>query len=58
MALGLTFKSLNHFELIFVCGINAQCHSFVHGYLAFPAVLLKRLSFLHCMEYSLLNEMS
>ena len=37
MASGLTFESLLHFELIFVCGeIGVQCHSFTRGCPVFP----------------------
>ena len=47
----LTFKSLIHFEFIFVCGVR-KCSNFVFLHIAvqFPQhYLLKRLSFLHCI---------
>ena len=54
---GLTFRSLIHFEFIFVYGVR-KCSSFV----LLQAVdqfsqnhLLKRLSFLHCIFLSLLQ---
>ena len=57
---GLTFKSLIHFEFIFVCGAR-KCSSFIlcsfvlNEKCSFHTVqfsqhdLLKRLSFLHCI---------
>ena len=48
---GLTFRSLIHFEFIFVYGVR-QCSSFILLHVAVPFSqyhLLKRLSFLHCM---------
>ena len=48
---GLTFRSLIHFEVIFVCGVR-ECSNFIHLHVAvqfFQHHLLKRLSFLHCI---------
>ena len=48
---GLTFRSLIHFEFIFVYGVR-ECSNFIllHGAVQFsPHHLLKRLSFLHCI---------
>ena len=48
---GLTFKSLIHFEFIFVYGVR-ECSNFtlLHVAVRFSQHhLLKRLSFLHCM---------
>ena len=48
---GLTFKSLIHFELIYVCGVR-KCYNFIllHVTIQFSQHhLLKRLSFLHCI---------
>ena len=50
---GLTFRSLIHFELIFVCGVR-KCSSFIllHVVDQFSQHhLLKRLSFLHCVFF-------
>ena len=57
---GLTFRSLIHFEFIFVCGVR-KCSSFIllqvvdqfsqHN-------LLKRLSFLHCIFLPPLSKIS
>ena len=47
----LTFRSLIHFEFIFVYGVR-ECSNFILSHVAvqFPQHhLLKRLSFLHCM---------
>ena len=47
----LTFRSLIHFELIFVYGVR-ECSNFIllHVVIQFPQHhLLKRLSFLHCL---------
>ena len=47
----LTFRSLIHFEFIFVCGLK-NCSSFIHLHVAVQFSqhhLLKRLSFLHCI---------
>ena len=48
---GLTFRSLIHFEFIFVCGVR-KCSSFillqVDDHFS-QHHLLKRLSFLHCV---------
>ena len=51
MVLGLTFRSLIHFEFIFVYGV-IECSKFIllHVAVQFPQHhLLKRLSFLHCI---------
>ena len=48
---GLTFRSLIHFEFIFVCGVR-QCSNFIllHVAVQFPQYhLLKRLSLPHCI---------
>ena len=48
---GPTFRSLIHFEFIFVCGVR-KCSSFVILQVVeqfFQHHLLKRLSFLHCI---------
>ena len=48
---GLTFRSLIHFEFIFVCGVR-ECSNFVllHVVVWFSQHhILKRLSFLHCI---------
>ena len=48
---GLTFRSLIHFEFIFVCVVR-KCSSFILLQVVdkFPQHhLLKRLSFLHCI---------
>ena len=48
---GLTFRSLTHFEFIFVYGVR-ECSNFIllHVAVQFPQHhLLKRLSFLHCI---------
>uniref|UniRef100_A0A8D1P4F0 Uncharacterized protein n=1 Tax=Sus scrofa TaxID=9823 RepID=A0A8D1P4F0_PIG len=47
---GLTFKSLVHFEFIFVCGVR-ECSKFIPLHVAVQYSqhhLLKRLSFFHC----------
>ena len=49
--LGLTFRSLMHFQLIFVCAVRGSC-DFILSHIVvlfFPHGLLKRLSFLHCI---------
>ena len=49
---GLMFRSLIHFEFIFVCGVR-KCSSFVLLQVVdqiFQHHLLKRLSFLHCIS--------
>ena len=49
---GLTFRSLVHFESIFVYGIR-KCSNFIllHGAVQFSQHdLLKRVSFLHCVS--------
>ena len=51
IASGLTFRSLIHFEFIFVHGVK-ECSYFILSYVAVQVSqihLLKRLSFLHCM---------
>ena len=48
---GLTFRSLIHFELIFVYGIR-KCSNFIISHVAVQFSqhhLLKRLPFLHCI---------
>ena len=48
---GLTFRSLTHFEFIFVCSVR-KCSNFILLLVADQAsqdCLLKRLSFLHCI---------
>ena len=48
---GLTFKSLIHFEFIFVYGVR-ECSNFILLHLAVQFSqhhLMKRLSFLHCI---------
>ena len=47
----LTFRSLNHFEFIFVYGVR-ECSNFILLHVAVQFSqhhLLKRLSFLHCI---------
>ena len=46
MVSGLTFRSLNHFEFIFMYGVR-KCSSLI--LLHVVDHLLKRLSFLHCI---------
>ena len=49
---GLKFKSLSHFEFIFVCGIR-RYSSFILLHIAAQFSqhhLLKRLSFFHCIS--------
>ena len=51
MVSGLTFKSLKHFEFIFVYGVR-EYSNFILLHVAvqfFQHHLLKRLSFLHCI---------
>ena len=48
---GLTFRSLIHFEFMFVCGVK-KCSSFILLQVLdqfSQRYLLKRLSFLHCI---------
>ena len=48
---GLTFRSLNHFEFIFMYGVR-KCSSLILLHVVDQCSqhhLLKRLSFLHCM---------
>ena len=43
---GLTFRSLIHFEFIFVYGVRkCSSHSFTSGWLVFPAPLVKEIVF-------------
>ena len=56
---GLTFRSLTHFEFIFVYGVR-KCSSFILLQMVdqFPQHrLLKRLSFLHCIFLPPLSKM-
>ena len=47
---GLTFRSLIHFEFIFVFGVRKCSNFFLHIAVQFSQhYLLKRLSFLHCI---------
>ena len=49
---GLTFRSLIHFEFIFVYGISMKCYNFILLHVAVQFSqhhLLKRLSFPHCI---------
>ena len=55
---GLTFRSLIHFEFIFVCGVRKCC-----GFILLQVVdqfsqhhLLKRLSFIHCVFFPPLSK--
>ena len=46
------FRSLNHFAIIFVYGVNGVCSNFIvlHVAVQFPQnYFLRRLSCLHCM---------
>ena len=55
---GLTFRSLIHFEFIFVYGVK-KCSSFILLQVVDQFSqnhLLKRLSFLHCIFLSLLSK--
>ena len=55
---GLTFRSLIHFEFIFVYGVG-ECFNFIllHVAVQFSQhYLLKRLSFLHCIFLSPLTK--
>ena len=49
IVLGLTFRTLIHFELNFICRIRVQLQFSACGYSVFPALLVERLSFLHWM---------
>ena len=54
---GLTFRSLIHFEFIFVAGVR-KCSNFILLHVAVQFSqhhLLKRLSFLHCISLSPLS---
>ena len=55
---GLTFRSLIHFEFIFVYGVG-KCSSFILLQVVdqFSQHLLKRLSFFHCISLSPLLKM-
>ena len=56
---GLTFRSLIHFEFIFVCGVR-KCSNFILLHIAIQFsqhYLLKRLSFLHSIFLPLLSKM-
>ena len=49
---GLTFRSLIHFEFIFVCGVRCSKFILLHVVDQFSQHhFLKRLSFLHCLFY-------
>ena len=51
MTPGLSFRSLIHFEFIFVYDLR-KCSNFIHLHLAvqfFEYHLLEKLSFLHCI---------
>ena len=55
---GLTFRSLIHFEFIFVCGIR-KCSNFILSHVAVQFSqhhLLKRLSLPHCVFLPLLSK--
>ena len=55
---GLTFRSLIHFEFIFVCGVR-ECSSFILLQMVNQFSqhhLLKRLSFLRCIFLPLLSK--
>ena len=55
---GLTFRSLIHFEFIFVCGVR-RCSNFILLHMAVQFTqhhLLKRLSLLHCIFLPLLSK--
>ena len=57
---GLTFRSLIHFEFIFVYGVR-DCSNFILLHVAVQFSqhhLLKRLSFLHCIFLSPLTKMT
>ena len=50
MVSGLTFRSLIHFEFLFVYGVR-ECSNFIHVAVQLSQHhLLKRLSFLHCIS--------
>ena len=42
---GLMFRSLIHFEFIFVCGVRKSFHSFTSGWPVFPAPSVKEIVF-------------
>ena len=55
---GLTFRSLIHFEFIFVYGVR-ECSNFILLHVAVwfsQHPLLKRLSFLHCILFPPLSK--
>ena len=52
---GLTFRSLIHFEFIFVYGVR-KCSSFILLHVVDQHHLLKGLSFLHCIFLLLLSK--
>ena len=57
MVSGLIFRSLIHFEFIFVHGVR-ECSSFILLHVAVQFSqhhLLKRLSFLHCISLTSLS---
>ena len=56
----LTFRSLSHFELIFMYGIR-ECFNFIDVHIAAQLSkyhLLKRLSFLHCIFLAPLSQIN
>ena len=56
---GLTFRSLIHFEFIFVYGVR-ECSNFILLHVAgpvFPAPLIEEAVFLHCIFLSPLSKM-
>ena len=58
MVSGLTFRSLIHFEFIFVFGVR-ECSNFILLHVAVQFSqhhLLKRLSYLHCIFLPLLSK--
>ena len=53
----LTFRSLIHFELIFVCDVRECSVRFLHVTVPFSQKnLFKRLSFLRCIFFHLLSD--
>ena len=57
MVSGLTFRSLIHFQFIFVCSVRGYSNLILlHGTVQFSLHhLLKRLSFLHCIFTSVVH---
>ena len=56
----LIFKSLSHFEFIFVYSVR-ECSNFIDLHEAVQLSqhhLLKRLSYLHCIDLALLSKIS